>query len=201
MNAPSIVAPHPREWHDNSSMPVQIGQKRQADFDDPLGMLSDCHRRIETFLATLLAIARSFRGQNLDADTRSSLAGALEYFRHSGPRHTADEEESLFPRMRECKAGMEALKSIEALHADHVHADRAHIEIDALGTRWLNDGHLSETDAARLTAVLEELSGLYEHHIGVEDKEVFPTAGRVLSRDHLASIGEEMAQRRGVRRH
>lgn len=181
-------------------MHVQIGQKRQADFDDPIGMLSDCHRRIESFLAALLALARERRGSTLDAGARASLANALEYFRHSGPRHTADEEESLFPRMRESEAGAKALHSIEALHADHVTADRAHAEIDVLGTRWINDGQLSEGDAARLAELLEELSSLYEHHIGVEDKELFPTASRVLTGEHIASIGEEMARRRGIRR-
>jgi len=181
-------------------MPVQIGQKRQADFNDPIGMLSDCHRRIETFLAALLALARGQKGGTLDDGARASLASALEYFRHSGPRHTADEEESLFPRMQNSVAGAEALRSIEALHADHLVADRAHAEIDTLGTRWLHDGQLSEGDAARMAGLLEELSGLYEHHIGVEDREVFPTAARVLTADHIASIGEEMARRRGVSR-
>lgn len=179
-------------------MPVQIGQKRQADFNDPIGMLSDCHRRIENFLAALLRLARDHKGHALDDGPRSSLANALEYFRHSGPRHTADEEESLFPRMQKSEAGAEALRSIEALHADHVVADRAHAEIDTLGTRWLSEGQLSEGEASRLAELLEELSRLYEHHIGVEDREVFPTAARVLTAGHIASIGEEMARRRGV---
>ena len=181
-------------------MPVQIGQKRPADFNDPLGMLSDCHRRIENFLGALLKLARERRGSELDAGARTSLTNALEYFRHSGPRHTADEEESLFPRMRECEAGVEALSSIEAMHADHVTADRAHAEIDALGTRWLNDGQLSEADAWRMMELLTELSRLYEHHIGIEDRELFPAAGRILKPDQVALIGEEMARRRGIRR-
>ena len=181
-------------------MPIQIGQKRQADFDDPLGMLSDCHRRIESFLAALVSLARERRGGTLDVGAKTSLANALEYFRNSGPRHTADEEESLFPRMRESEAGAAALHSIGALHADHVTADRAHNEIDALGTRWLNEGQLSQDDAERMAELLEELATLYEHHIGVEDRELFPAAGRVLTAEHIASIGEEMARRRGISR-
>jgi hypothetical protein len=31
-------------------MPIVIGAKRESDFTDPIGMLSDCHRRIEMFL-------------------------------------------------------------------------------------------------------------------------------------------------------
>ncbi len=177
-------------------MPVQIGEKRQADFSNPLGMLSDCHRRIESFLKALLVLAREQRGGLLDAGGRSSLQNALEYFRHSGPRHTADEEESLFPRMRECADAEGALRSLEALHADHVLAERAHAEVDELGTRWLATGRLNEADAARFRELLESLAVLYERHINVEDHEVFPIAGRGLSEEHLASIGKEMAERR-----
>ena len=31
-------------------MPIVIGAKRESDFTDPIGMLGDCHRRIEMFL-------------------------------------------------------------------------------------------------------------------------------------------------------
>ena len=33
-------------------------------------------------------------------DARNSLETALRYFREAAPKHTADEEESLFPRLR-----------------------------------------------------------------------------------------------------
>ena len=180
-------------------MPVQIGQKRQADFTDPLGMLSDCHRRIETFLAALLKLARERRGGELDESDRASLKNALDYFRSSGPRHTADEEDSLFPRMRACGEAADALRSLDALHQDHQVADRAHAEVDALGARWLADGRLSDRDAARMAELLESLATLYKRHIDIEDREVFPAAGRSLTPEHIASIGEEMARRRGLR--
>lgn len=181
-------------------MPIQIGQPRQANFDNPLGMLSDCHRRIESFLGALLKLSRLAKGQRLDDSTRESLQNALEYFRHSGPRHTADEEESLFPRMRECEDAAGALRAIEALQSDHLIADRAHAEVDELGTRWLNEGELSAADAVRFSELLESLAKLYAHHIEVEDREVFPIAARILKTGQVTAIGEEMARRRGLSR-
>lgn len=180
-------------------MPVQIGQKRQAGFDDPLGMLSDCHRRIENFLAALLKLARQRSGAELDPRERASLENALEYFRNSGPKHTADEEESLFPRMRACGGASGALAAIEALESDHDTADKAHAEVDALGRKWLAAGVLSETDAARMLELLESLSNLYARHIEIEDREVFPAAGRSLDASDISTIGDEMARRRGLR--
>jgi hemerythrin-like domain-containing protein len=177
-------------------MPVQIGQKKAADFGDPLGMLSDCHRRIESFLAALLVLAREGEGRELGEDRRASLRNSLEYFRTSGPRHTVDEEESLFPRMRACEGAATALRSIEALEADHVAADRAHREIDALGSRWLVEGRLNEAAAARMAELLESLSNLYSRHIEIEDSQLFPAAARALPPEDIESIGSEMAHRR-----
>ena len=81
-------------------MLVKIGGPVDHGFDRPLGLLSDCHRRIERFLSVLVTIADAHRGAELPGPDRDALAGALHYFRTAAPRHSADEEESLFPRLR-----------------------------------------------------------------------------------------------------
>ena len=43
-------------------MSVQIGAKPDSGFDDPLGMLKDCHRRIEHFLGILRLVAERATG-------------------------------------------------------------------------------------------------------------------------------------------
>ena len=43
-------------------MPLQIGERPDHSFAEPLGLLSDCHRRIEHFLLVLLAIDREGAG-------------------------------------------------------------------------------------------------------------------------------------------
>src|SRR5579864_2122594 len=80
-------------------MPVQIGAKAHS-FSDPTGLLSDCHRRIEMFLGSLQRVADAI-DRPLTEEARSALESALRYFRESAPKHTADEEESLFPRLRQ----------------------------------------------------------------------------------------------------
>ena len=42
-------------------MPLQIGQPLDHDFDEPLGLLTDCHRRIEYFLDVLVTLTRDAR--------------------------------------------------------------------------------------------------------------------------------------------
>lgn len=45
-----------------SPMLIKIGHRPDHGFDEPLGLLSDCHRRIEHFLRVLTAIEEQTRG-------------------------------------------------------------------------------------------------------------------------------------------
>src|SRR5215831_9757861 len=175
-------------------MPIVIGAKRESDFTDPIGKLGDCHRRIEMFLNVLVRVAEQVRGGTLDAEQRGALETALRYFREAAPKHTADEEESLFPRLRRIEnAGVRALMArIESLEEEHVCADRRHGEADDLGRLWLRDGTLPPEQASRLLTLLLQLRDLYRHHIATEDNEVFPAAAAVLSPGDRHAIGSEM---------
>ncbi len=181
-------------------MPVLIGDTPQAGFGEPLRLMSDCHRRVEKFLGVLVRIAVERQGGPLDAEHRTALEAALRYFRNAAPWHTQDEEVSLFPRMRRCSdpRARQAMAQIDALEADHAAAAPLHDGVERLGRRWLDRGRLSPDDAARLSHLLDELRATYVRHIAVEDTEVFPLAGQVLSDAALRAVGREMADRRGV---
>jgi hemerythrin-like domain-containing protein len=182
-------------------MPVQIGRPPDHSFDEPLALLSDCHRRIERFLNVLVMLARTAAGGELDDDQRRSLAAALLYFREAAPKHTADEEESLFPRLRAAGGAQaeEILAEVDRLESDHAHADRLHREVDELGQQWLSAGTLSAEPARRFAALTGELSSIYKSHIETEDTRLFPLARRVLDPAIQRLIGSEMAARRVAR--
>jgi hemerythrin-like domain-containing protein len=184
-------------------MPITIGKKPESSFADPLGLLSDCHRRIERFLGLLITVTTDARGGALSDEQREALAAAGRYFREAAPKHIEDEERSLFPRMRESRDARvrAALATIKELEEDHVVLDRGHIEVDTLVERWMDDGSLPMTDAQRLVTVLEELRSIYERHIEIEDHDVFPLAGQVLNQAAIAVLGREMAARRGLTPH
>jgi hemerythrin-like domain-containing protein len=183
-------------------MPVTIGARPQHGFDEPLGLLSDCHRRIERFLEILLKIVEQAKGGALNDEQRRGAQGALEYFRTAAPRHTADEEQSLFPLLRESTRQdvQSALETVESLEHDHAAADQSHAEIDRIYVRWLDAGSLDAAQTAHLAQVLRDLREMYRKHIAVEDQQVFPLAGKVLNEQQLAKIGKEMADRRGLAR-
>jgi hemerythrin-like domain-containing protein len=177
-------------------MPVQIGGKTHS-FSEPTGLLSDCHRRIEMFLGSLVQVAPLIE-KPLDADARTALETSLRYFREAAPKHTADEEESLFPRLRNIRNSEveAALSKLDPLERDHRHADSLHSHVDRLGRKCLETGRLSREEATEFGDTVTELAAIYKEHIRIEDELVFPVAGKVLSPSDKASIAAEMAARR-----
>jgi len=181
-------------------MRVQLGAKPEHDFTDPLGLLSDCHRRIEKFLAILLRVTDECGGRELGREHREAMEAALNYFQKALPRHTQDEEESLFPRLRageETRASA-ALEKVTALEADHAAADRAHQRVDELGRKWLTQGQLGASHLDELRVLLAGLQEMYAAHIRLEDTELFPAARATLDAMQIREIGREMAKRRAI---
>ncbi|MFZ0734870.1 MAG: hemerythrin domain-containing protein [Candidatus Sulfotelmatobacter sp.] len=177
-------------------MPVQIGAATH-NFSDPTALLSDCHRRIEMFLGTLERMG-AYLESPLGDDTRTALESALRYFRESAPKHTADEEESLFPRLRKsaCAEVKAAVTRLDALEQDHRRGDSLHAAVDALGKRCLEKGSLSAVEADQFRRAVADLASIYTEHICIEDNEVFPIAGERLSDIEKAAIAVEMRDRR-----
>ena len=179
-------------------MPVQIGAKAHH-FSDPTGLLTDCHRRIETFMGSLEAV-----GKVMDAapsnDTRQALEGALRYFREAAPKHTADEDESRFPRLRGLHSPeVEAAFSKRAeLEGAHRWAEGLPAAVERLGLQYLAMGGISSAEAEIFRKHVAELFAMYRRHIAVEDKELFPLAAGVLPAEDKRAIAEEMAGRRKV---
>ncbi|MDQ2844335.1 MAG: hemerythrin domain-containing protein [Acidobacteriota bacterium] len=176
-------------------MAVQIGAKPDSGFDDPIGMLKDCHRRIEHFLHILCVVADRGEGRALSDEERAAVQSALAYFRSGGRRHTADEEESLFPRL-ERGDGADQFEDIAGLQDDHRHADTLHVAVDQLYSFWIATGRLQKKDELQLSSATKQLKQLYADHIQVEETIVFPRASKLLDKGTIAAIGEEFRARR-----
>ena len=181
-------------------MAIGIGDKPDSDFKDPIGLLEDCHRRIEKFLDALVKVATRAQCNALNEEERSAVETALQYFRHAAPKHTADEEESLFPRMRATKhlEANQILFELDHLHLEHTVADENHRAVDDLFRQWITDGVLPDSDFNRLTSLLHLLRNRYARHIREEETRIFPWAAKNLPTSDLKRVGLEMARRRGL---
>mgnify|MGYP005848677669 CR=1 FL=1 len=175
-------------------MPIQIGQA-EPGWDDPIGLMTACHRRIERFLGTLCAAARQAAERILEPDEIEAVERSLRYFRDAAPHHTADEEQDLFPALT--RKQPEAAVAIGNLKSDHARAVLLHTRADQIGREWIEAGRLSGPALQEFGEATSQLESLYRGHIRLEEAEVFPLAASVLDVAELDSIGRRMAQRRG----
>ena len=181
-------------------MPVQIGAKAH-NFTDPTGLLSDCHRRVEMFLNMLEAVGEVIDQSATRETSRAALESALRYFGEAAPKHTADEEDSLFPRLRQLDHPEihSAFSALDKLECDHRWAMSLHDKVERLGAQYLSIGKLSDDEIAEFRSSVASLAAMYKEHIRVEEELIFPLAARVLSNTEKTAIGIEMAGRRQVK--
>jgi hemerythrin-like domain-containing protein len=176
-------------------MGIQIGAKPDSGFDDPIGMLKDCHRRIEHFLNIICVVVERAHSRSLSEEEAAAIEAALHYFRVGGQRHTADEEDSLFPRMR-ADVVLTTMSELAHLESEHREANQLHDEVDRLYSKWISNGSLSAEEEHRLTIATKRLQTLYANHIEIEETVVFPRAASVLDNHTIAAIGAEFRARR-----
>lgn len=186
-------------------MAIQIGARPDAGFDDPLGMLVDCHRRVERFLNVLCRVAERAEGRALSGEEIEAVEAALHYFRESGPRHNSDEEDSLFPRLRECldpggdhrsDEARGVLVEIDRLRGEHRENEVLHRETEELFAKWIAEGALHGADRNRLRAATARMEKIYKDHIRIEEQLVFPRAKKVLAPAAIFAMSEEFKTRR-----
>ena len=161
-------------------------------FDDPLGMLSACHGRIERQLATLERLQRHLPEHGCDADARAAARAILRYFDTAAPNHHADEEASLFPRLQQ-KAPERANMLIADLEREHA----------ALAVHWRRlrprlAGIVAGARADLSPRQVGEIRAAYTTHIAREESELLPLAAATFDALALAEIGSEMAARRSI---
>ena len=181
-------------------MSLQIGAKPDHGFDNPTGLLSDCHRRIERFLNKLILVAERADGGELSEEQRHATETSLRYFRKAAPRHTLDEEDSLFPRIRRngSAEAAQVMSMIDSLEGDHREAEDLHRIVDAYGESWLVNGSLDQPTLSEMRAAMDRLRTIYQGHIALEDNQLFPLADRILISKDIEAVGREMAERRGL---
>jgi hemerythrin-like domain-containing protein len=178
-----------------SRLAVRPGASEDCRLDDPIGLLKDCHRRADRFLHVLWVIADRAAGRQLTREEIESVLSALQYFRLNGPWHSADERDSLFPRLRaESITGNS--EELCLLEGNIRRTSRLHAAVDALYSSWILAGRLRVEDELRLQSCAEKLKNLFDEHMRVTEQIVFPRAVQLLDSKSIAAICEEFRARR-----
>lgn len=164
-------------------------------FDDPIGLLRACHRRIRERLDLLERLPEYLDTHGPDASARSAAQNVLNYFERAAVDHHEDEEEDLFPLLlaTQGRPGWNPVlpETLDQLAQEH----------RKLAWHWAQAEPALTTLARGQVAPDLRLAGLlhaYRAHMAVEEELVFPLATRLLTADELARMGGAMRSRRGL---
>ncbi len=165
--------------------------RNTVGFAQPLALLRACHDKILQQCTTLERLVPHLAAHGNDAQAQQAAQGVLRYFGTAGQLHHLDEEENLFPRLRQANADSAALLvRLEAEHAEMLTAwARLQVELQALAL----------AQCAALSAQnVSDFVRRYRDHVALENAVLLPQAERWLSAQEIEKIGRAMAARRGV---
>jgi len=141
---------------------------------DALSLLKEDHHKVRGFLAQLA------ESSERATTKREELLAAIE---RELKTHTTIEEQIFYPAFRDATEKAEDRKLyFEAREEHHV--------VDTVLSELKSTDPASETFAAKAKV----LKDLVEHHAEEEETEMFPRARKLLGRDELVRLGEELAQ-------
>lgn len=171
---------------------LQIGTTGAVSFDQPFALLRACHDKILQQCATLERLAAHLLAHGNDAQAQQAAQGILRYFATAGQFHHLDEEENLFPLLREARPEVQGL--LAQLEAEHVGMLAAWAAVQ---------GELQQLLAGERRQlspdVVADFVQRYRAHVALENAQVLPLAEGVLSAAAQQKIGRAMMARRGVR--
>jgi hypothetical protein len=172
-------------------MLVTIGTRPTSNSDHPADLLLACHGRIRGFMATARALAT--RDAVADESVRESALAVDRYFTHALPLHSADEDESIAPRLKQTDERVEA--ALATLTPEHVAID-ARLRAMCSVVRAIAEepsSRLVHRDA--LLAFVNDLDAQWLRHLALEESLVVP-AVRALPASEIDAIRSEMRARR-----
>ena len=167
-----------------------------ASFNNPLAMLHACHGKILAQCVTLQKLSSHLASNGCDLQAQQAAQNILRYFDTSGQFHHQDEEENLFPVLRLC-AGSEmpyVPGLLDRLLSDHAAMSAAWSELRSVLLQ-LAKGENEPLD----DTLLDQFIKSYTDHIALEEGELLPLAAQLLSPQQTERIGQQMAERRGVK--
>jgi hemerythrin-like domain-containing protein len=169
---------------------IQTSPKPSSDSEDAISLLLGCHQRIRHFTEVALRLARNPEAPASDrADAARSV---LRYFQVALPLHEADENESIYPRLRRKLRPGALAEANEAMVRQHTEIDAV---IAELIPQWQSVA-ASSSPSPELLSITRHLQELWDAHLSLEEEHVVPALRQHLTADDLKSIRDEMSARR-----
>ncbi len=169
---------------------VKIGSTKEPS--DIVDLLLECHERIRSFIGLARRLSEA---QNVsENEIRDAAARVVRYFSESLPKHVADEEESILPRLSGRQADLDAaLESMRREHEEHApHLERL---LEICRTLQVSPARLDETRASLAQAAVS-LERDFQIHLEQEESTILPAIRSLLTHDEREAMLHELRARR-----
>ena len=163
---------------------------------DAVAMLLACHQRIRNFTAIAARIADA-KGA-APAEVANAAEAVHRYYFIALPLHEADENESVYPRLRRNLTDPQERESLQSMVDQHGPIDEVVARLIPLWAKLKSAPEQLSALAPELRSNATRLQELWREHLALEEEIVFPLIRTRLTPDDLKSIHMEMQQRRGI---
>ncbi|MDR3762607.1 MAG: hemerythrin domain-containing protein [Acidobacteriota bacterium] len=174
---------------------TRISGGGETPTESPLDLLLGCHARIRYFvqLGRTLANAEGECGDEVS----NAAAAIYRYFTVALPLHEADENLTLFPRLRAAlPSGNLVRQAAETMVEQHRVIDELVGELQPLcSTLDRNPGRLP-TLAQNLHHVMQAMEQIFAAHLHLEETVLFPALPQMFAAEEMAAMLAEMQERR-----
>jgi hemerythrin-like domain-containing protein len=163
---------------------------------DSLEVLRSGHAGLDRQLEALEDLVSQVAEHGADERARGAAGELIAYFDAEAREHHRDEEEDLFPLLRERLAKDDRPEVGATLYE----LEREHAHMESLYSRLRDNLQaIAERGVTRLrTEDVAHFAWLYRRHMALEAKVVFPYAAEALKAADKSSLGERMAARRSA---
>ncbi len=168
-----------------------------AGFDEPLEMLTGCHRRIERNLETLKKLRAHVEEHGVDAQASAAAQSVLRYFAQAAVNHLEDEERDLFPMIEERIDDPGEAARFRAFRAS-VESDHRRLEAAWAGIRKPLEGISEGLTRPLPKHEVHAFVDAYARHIAAEEALLQEFVDRWLDDGDRQMLGRAMAARRGI---
>ena len=171
-------------------MLIQIGSPTGPS--DIVDLLLECHERIRSFtgLACTLASAHGVS----ESEVRDVAARVTRYFSEALPLHTADEEQSILPRLAGRDPELDAaLKRMQSEH--HEHEPQLQRLLEICRALQASPERIDQLRASLLSTA-SALDKAFSSHLEQEEQVVLPAIRALLMPEERDAILSELRARR-----
>lgn len=167
---------------------------RIPNFDEPIDALEICHENITKRMNTIAALAEQVERKGFGAlqEQREIWRELFSFITHNISSHSRDEEEGLFPMLRETLG-----EKIDALERDHAWAEETErYLIEEFNAMIDSAPPVAQVRIATFARRATELATFYKKHIEQENGIILPAARKSLTEEQLRSLGNLMRSHR-----